>query len=115
MVGAYALQAAILHEGKMQPVDPWSLWERRPTNWEFSQIVGRTRQSRLRRVVGLRGLRLLTKLLAKRREVESKGSVRDGDWRVGELCVSFSLRGIIDWETLLARFDYFRLPNLPGG
>lgn len=31
----------------MQTVDPWTLWESRPTNWGFSKIVGRTRESRL--------------------------------------------------------------------
>lgn len=47
MVGAYALQAAILHEAKCNPLTLGACGKEDPTNWGVSKVVGRTRQSRL--------------------------------------------------------------------
>jgi hypothetical protein len=90
--------------------------KRRPTtNWGFSRIVGMTRESRLVELSDCADSACLPDYQPRdeKSRLESKGSLRDRDWRVGELCVSLSLRSITHWETL-TRFDSFRLPNCQG-
>lgn len=90
--------------------------KRRPTtNWGF-QNCGGTRESRLVELSDCADSACVPDYQptaeTRRQEsrLESRGSLRDRDWRVGELCVSLSLRGITHWETLTLS-DSLRLPN----